>query len=120
MTHKVDFSIASSEAIESALGQQLDAIRLSRNLTQAELAEQAGISRSTFTRLVQDGKGISLDSFIRILQALQLHDHLQALLPDPGLRPLERLQQSSKQRQRARGTTKNSQPWSWNDDREEK
>jgi len=117
--HKTDFSVASSEAIESALGQQIEAIRLSRNLTQAQLADQAGISRSTFTRLVQDDKGISLDSFIRIMQALELRDHLQALLPDPGVSPLEELEKAGKKRQRARNKKNQpSLPWTWNDTQE--
>ena len=71
MEHKIDFSLVSSETIETALSRRIEDIRLSRNQTQAQPADQAGISRSTITRLVQDGKGISLDSFIRIMQALR-------------------------------------------------
>ncbi len=89
MTHKIDFSIASSAGIENALCKRIEDIRLQRNLTQQQLAEMAGISRSTMTRLAQNDRGISFDSFIRILQALQLDDHLDALLPDPGISPLE-------------------------------
>ena len=47
MTHKIDFSTASSEAIIEALGKRLDEIRLSRNIAQADLAQEAGVSRST-------------------------------------------------------------------------
>ncbi|MBX2886960.1 MAG: helix-turn-helix transcriptional regulator [Granulosicoccus sp.] len=113
--HKIDFSLVSSEGVETALSQRLEAIRLSLNMTQAELASKAGISRSTLTRLVQDDKGISLDSFIRIMQALGLHDHLQALLPDPGISPLEQLEQKRQERKRARGKKEASKPWTWND-----
>ena len=115
MTHKVEFALASSEDVEAALGRRIDAIRLSRNLTQAQLAEKAGVSRSTLTRLAQDGKGISLDSFIRILQALQLHDHLQALLPDPAMSPLMQLETKGQVRRRARAKKKNTDAWTWND-----
>lgn len=119
MTHKIDFSIASSAAVENALGQKIEKIRLSRNLTQAQLANQAGISRSTFTRFVQDDKGISLDSFIRIMQALQLHDHLQALLPDPGISPLQQLENDGKERQRARRKKPTSKQWTWGDEEQQ-
>lgn len=115
MTHNIDFSLASSEAIEDALSQQIEDIRLSRNLTQARLAEQAGVSRSTFTRLGQEGKGVSLNSFIRIMQALQLNSHLEALLPDPGISPLERLKLEGKGRRRARRKKKTTQEWTWDD-----
>ena len=111
----IDFSLVSSEDIENALGQQLEAIRLSRNITQNHLAKDAGVSRSTVTRLAQDGKGISLDSFIRILKALQLQDHLQALLPDPGVSPLQRLALKGHDRQRARPKKLKNDGWIWDD-----
>ncbi|MFN3314141.1 MAG: helix-turn-helix transcriptional regulator [Hyphomonas sp.] len=85
MAHKVDFSTASSEAIIEALCKRLDEIRLSRNLSQAGLAAEAGVSRRTMTRLAA-GQSISLDSFLRIMQALHLADHLATLLPGPAER----------------------------------
>ena len=90
MMHKVDFSSASSEAIIEALGKRLEEIRLSRNIPQATLAREAGVSRSTLTRLA-DGQPVSLDSFVRIMQALALGDHLASLLPDPAIRPVDRV-----------------------------
>lgn len=116
MAHKVDFSLTSSENIETVLSRQLERIRLSRNLTQSQLARQAGVSRSTIARMAQNGKGISFDSFIRIMQALQLQSHLETLLPESGISPLERLEMAGKDRQRARGKIKNTEPWTWNDD----
>ncbi len=113
MTRNIDFSTATSESIEHALGKQLEAIRLSRNITQSQLAKHAGVSRSTITRLAQEGKGISLDSFIRILQALRLHGHLQSLLPDPATSPLERMKFEGKRRQRARESKTSHGDWAW-------
>ena len=123
--HKIEFSLASSETIEDALSERIEAIRLSRNITQSRLAKAAGVSRSTITRLAQTGKGISLDSFIRILKALDLESQLELLLPLPAESPLERLQKPSKARQRARlkGSKKsatksssgNESLWTWED-----
>lgn len=101
MTHNVDFSVASSEAIIEALCRRLEEIRLSRNVSQAGLAEEAGVSRSTMTRIA-DGKPISLDSFVRVMQALRLTSHLAALLPDPSVRPVDRVRFGGSQRRRAR------------------
>jgi putative transcriptional regulator len=117
MNTKVDFSIASSSVIAAALGKRLEAIRLSQNIPQAELAKQAGVSRSTMTRIA-DGKSISLDSFIRVIKALGLADHLAALLPDPSVRPVEMAANQGQHRRRASGKRKSNEAWSWDDEGE--
>ena len=89
-----------SDAIATTLCKRLEEIRLGKNISQAELARQAGVSRSTMTRIA-DGRSVSLDSFIRVMQALGLADHLAALLPDPEVRPVERARQEGKQRRRS-------------------
>lgn len=114
MAYKIDFSTASSEAIIEALCKQLDEIRLSRNISQAVLAAEAGVSRRTMSRLA-DGQSISLDSFIRIVQALHLTDHLAALLPDPSIRPVDRVRLDGAERQRARGKRAAQGSWTWAD-----
>lgn len=113
MGRYMDFSTSNSDAIASALCKRLDAIRLSKNISQTALAEQAGVSRSTLTRMA-DGQSISLDSFVRIAQALGLADHLAAMLPDPDVRPVELASHAGKHRQRASGKRKASeQSWQW-------
>lgn len=114
MTYKIDFSTGSSTAIIAALGERLEAIRLSRNIAQADLAREAGVSRSTMTRLA-DGQPVSLDSFVRVMQALQLSDHLAALLPDPTVRPVDRVRLSGSERQRASGKRASTTEWQWGD-----
>jgi transcriptional regulator with XRE-family HTH domain len=117
MSINTDFSIAPSGAIAAALCKRLEAIRLSQNVSQAELAKQAGVSRSTMTRIA-DGKSISLDSFIRVIKALGLSDNLAALLPDPRIRPVEMIAHEGQHRRRASSKQKPSKPWSWNDEDE--
>ena len=115
MTQMEDFSASSSEAITAALGQRLDEIRLARNINQADLARAAGVSRSTLTRIAE-GRGVSLDSFVRVVKALGLVDHLATLLPDPGVRPVELAANRGKPRRRARGKQKPATPWTWGED----
>ncbi|TVR93887.1 MAG: XRE family transcriptional regulator, partial [Wenzhouxiangellaceae bacterium] len=105
---------ASSEAIIDALGRRLDEIRLSRNISQVQLAEEAGVSRSTLTRLA-DGQPVSLDSFVRVMQALRLADHLAAMLPDPAIRPVDRVRLQGSERQRASGKRQDTAEWAWGD-----
>jgi len=115
MNRKLDFTTSSSAAIAAALCRRLEEIRLSKNISQVELAKQAGVSRSTMTRIA-DGQSISLDSFIRVVKALGLADHLSALLPDPEVRPVELVSHEGQHRRRASGKRKVSEPWSWDDD----
>jgi len=112
MTHNIDFSIASSDAIINALFERVEKIRLSLNISQAALAKQAGVSRSTVTRLAR-GQNISVDSFVRILQALDLTDHLAALLPNPDVRPVERIRLGGTDRRRASSKRKPIGNWIW-------
>ncbi len=115
----MNFSTESSTAIAAVLCTRLEEIRLSRNISQAELAKQAGVSRSTMTRIA-DGRSVSLDSFIRVVKALGLADHLAALLPDPDVRPVELAARDGVQRQRASGKRKPPASWSWGDEGDER
>ena len=114
----MDFLTSSSTAIASTLCKRLEEIRLSKNISQAQLAKQAGVSRSTMTRIA-DGKSISLDSFVRVIKALGLADHVSALLPDPTVRPVELVKHKGQHRQRASGKRKQAEPWSWGDEGDE-
>jgi putative transcriptional regulator len=120
MAHNLDFATAPSQAIMALLGRRIDDIRLSRNISQDALAKSAGVSRRTVTRLT-DGQAVSLDTFVRIMQALKLTDHLAALLPDPSVRPVDRVRLSGEERQRARASSKTAAaPWRWGDEKQTK
>jgi transcriptional regulator with XRE-family HTH domain len=121
MTYKIDFSIATSEQIERALSERLTKIRLTRNITQAQLARESGVSINTIRRF-ENGLDISLDTFIRILIALKVQENFQILLPDPSIRPIERVQFGGTERKRAR-TRKRHDPdatWVWGDELEKR
>ena len=81
------------------LGTAFEALRLSRNIRQEDLAEQAGIARSTLARLEQEGAA-TLDTTLRVLEALGLEDRLDLLLPEIKESPLDL---KSGKRQRATG-----------------
>jgi len=116
MSYNIDFSLATSDQIEAALCMRLESIRLSRNTTQAQLAKEAGISPRTIGRL-EKGQGVSVDTFIRVMKALGIHHSLEALLPDPTVRPIERVGFGTGERKRARPTPSNQErpKWSWGD-----
>jgi len=120
MSYKIDFSIATSGQMETALCKRLENIRLSRNMTQVQLAQEAGVSPRTIGRM-EKGQGVSLDTFIRVLMALGIQHNLAALLPDPRVRPVERIDINGVERKRARpGKAKSErQSWSWGDGQDE-
>lgn len=108
-------------AILAQLGERLAHARLDRNLTQAELAHEAGVSRSTVRRL-EAGASTQLTHLIRVLRALDLVERLDLALPAPEPRPLEELgaqprrQRASGQRGR-RDDPENPDGWTWDEDR---
>ena len=116
MAYKIDFSVTTSNQIEAALCKRLESIRLSRNMTQVQLAEEAGISPRTIGRL-EKGQGVSMDTFIRIMMALRIQQSLEALLPDPAVRPIERAGIGAGERKRARPIQYSAErpTWSWGD-----
>ena len=116
MSYNIDLSVATSDQIEAALCRRLESIRLSRNITQAQLAEEAGVSPRTIGRL-EKGEGVSLGTFIRVMTALGIQHNLEALLPDPAVRPIERVGIGAGERKRARpAPSSHERPvWSWGD-----
>jgi transcriptional regulator with XRE-family HTH domain len=71
-------------AVCAQLGRRLRALRLVRNLGQAELAARAGCSLSAVRRLEAQGQG-SLELVVRVAQALQAADGLGTLFELPAL-----------------------------------
>ena len=113
-------SVETVSHLEAQLGDRLSKIRLSRNLTRDQLAKDAGTSQRTLARL-EAGDSVSLDAFIRVLLALKLESNLLGLLPDPTIRPIERVRMKGHERQRARpsrSSTKPASQWAWGDDEE--
>lgn len=91
--------------------------RLERNLTQAELAKEAGVSKRTLIRL-EGGESTQLTNLIRILRALDLLGNLNAFIPPPVSSPIQRLHTEGKRRKRA--SRKPDAPgtpeeWKWGD-----
>ena len=117
MASNIDLSIATSNQIEIELCKRLEKIRLSKNITQLQLAKEAGVSTRTIGRL-EKGQGISVDTFIRVLIALGIQQNLEILLPDPSVRPIERISVSGSERKRARPAQieKGHSAWSWGDE----
>jgi len=117
MTYKIDFGVANSQQIEKEICHRVEKIRLSRNISQEQLALKAGVSLRTIGRL-EKGQGVSLDTFIRVLIALGIQQNIETLLPDPSIRPIERIKSKGHERKRARPQSPNTikTKWNWGND----
>ena len=114
-------SVAGSvETIRRDLGARLAKVRLSRNLTQARLAQEAGASLPSIKRL-EAGRNSSLDTLLRVLKALNLGDRILDMLPHPDVRPVERIQHEGRERRRARTQAEapKASDWAWGEEDEQ-
>jgi len=113
---------ATDETILSELGARLAQVRLERNLTQAQLAAQAGVSKRTVERLESGAVATQLSGFIRVCRALNLVERFDLLIPETASSPIAQLKLQGRKRRRAsaaKAMTKAvkdpSAKWTWND-----
>jgi transcriptional regulator with XRE-family HTH domain len=83
------------------LAEDVVAWRKLRGLTQAQLADRAGIGRATLARFEQGDGGISLESLLRVLRALGVLENLTRAL-DPYESDVGRLRSEEELPQRIR------------------
>ena len=107
------------DAIVQELGQRLARLRLDQNLTQAQLAHEAGVGVRTVQRLEAGTVAPQLTMFIRICRALGIVDHFNLLVPEPIPSPMQQLKMRGKLRRRASGKSaavaEDPGPWKWAD-----
>ncbi len=77
------------DAILGEVGARIARHRLDLQLTQAELAEQAGIGKRTVER-IEAGASAQMSSIIRIFRVLELLPNLDHMLPTAEPKPLLR------------------------------
>jgi transcriptional regulator with XRE-family HTH domain len=106
------------DALLHELGSRVARARLERNLTQAQLAEQAGVAKRTIERLESGGVGTQLSGFVRVCRVLGLVERFDLLLAEPVPSPIAQLKLQGRRRRRASPARKNSTPgpWKWGDE----
>ena len=110
--------LLSDDTILAELGERIAQCRLEHQLTQAMLAEQAGIAKRTLER-IEAGASAQMSSMIRVFRVLDLLPNLDRMIPVTGPRPMDLLKRTGKVRQRASTPGRleePGEPWSWDDD----
>lgn len=87
--------------IVAEIGKRLRLLRVGSNLTQQQLADRTGLSRSTI-RDIEQGKPVNLLSLLPVLRALNLLDSLDTCIPGFASTPV--LANEHRHRQRVRPT----------------
>lgn len=98
-------NLLSDDAVMAEAGRRLLAARLNHNITQAQLADAAGISKSTIERL-ENGGSVQLVNLIRCMRALGILENFERFLPEPPVNPIDQLRERRAGRQRVRGVGK--------------
>ena len=114
---QIDKNLIDDVVIEE-LGKRLQERRFVENLSQAELAENSGVSKRTVER-IESGKSIQLSNLIRILRALDLLSSLDVAIPESVERPMDLMKLRGKSRQRvsrAKKLHKSKSEWQWGDE----
>ena len=110
--------LMTDDAILAELGSRIARYRIDQQITQADLAEQAGVSKRTVERF-EAGASVQFSTVIRILRVLDLLPGLDRMISEPTPRPMDLLKHKGKVRQRAsssRHSDKISKKWSWGDE----
>lgn len=108
----------SENRIMKEFGNRVAKYRIALQKTQEELAEEAGVSRGTITRM-EKGESIQFDNLIKIMKVLNICANLDMLVPNMNEDPADLLK-LGKQRQRAtakRYRNKIAHNWTWGEDR---
>jgi transcriptional regulator with XRE-family HTH domain len=113
-------NLLADETILTEIGARIALRRLERQLTQAQLAEQAGVAKRTVER-IEAGASAQMSSLIRLFRVLELLPGLDLLLPQNQPSPMALLKNKGKMRQRASGSRQTEgveepKPWSWADE----
>ena len=106
----------SDDTLLQEIGRRIADARLARNMTQAELAERAGMGVRTVQRLELGAAATHLSGFLRVCRVLGFLERLDALIPAEQVSPIALLKLKRSARQRASRVREGSEPkasWTW-------
>lgn len=106
------------------IGSRLIQLRLSRDLTQQQVADEAGIGLRTLQRMEAGEVATRLSGFLGVCRVLGLAGRFEMLLPEIPVSPMDQLKLHGKKRERASGKKKTvtgslrEEPsdWKWGDE----
>lgn len=98
----------SNKAIINAIGSYIKHQRLAQNKTQAKVAEEAGLNRSTLSQ-IEKGESSSILSLIQVLRTLNLLHLLNQFKIENEVSPIELAKLEKQKRLRAKSSKDDQQ-----------
>lgn len=95
---KID-ELSPETAILSELGKRLARVRKQQGFTQDQLASMAGIGVATLRR-IEGGQDGHMESWIKVLKALNMSQSIDALLPENFSSPMADVLDTNRRRHR--------------------
>ncbi len=77
--------LPSQRRLLQTVGEQIRYARLRRDLTTVQIAERAGIGRTTLVKIEKGNEGVALGQYFRVLIALGLGNDITLLAKDDEL-----------------------------------
>ena len=105
----MNWNAMSDKALCETIGAYIRHNRLSQNRTQDEVAEKAGLSRSTLS-LLEKGKTVTINTLIQTLRVLDLLHVLDNFQIKSQISPLELAKLEQNKRRRARNKKSDKKP----------
>lgn len=103
MVNKDIYSM-SNHSVAKEIGRRIDQLRLERDITQQQIADELGITVKTYRNAIGGkGKFETIIGILRIMDSLELVD---AFVPEVSFSPMSLLKMQGKQRRRASNTSK--------------
>ena len=97
---------ASDRVILKLIGSRLADLRLSKDLTQEQVALEAGIGVRTLQRMEAGEVASRLSGFVGVCRVLGITGRFAMLLPELPVSPMDQLKLQGKKRERASGTNR--------------
>lgn len=111
MTDKAnnDWYAMSDDTIIKSIGAFIKHHRIEQNRTQKDVANDAGINRTTLS-LLENGDVVNISTLIQVLRALDLLNIMDVFTTENQISPLELAKLEEKRRKRASNKRKNKKP----------
>lgn len=94
------WALMSDKSLMEMIGNFIKTHRLNQNMSQEQVSDAAGISRSTLS-LLERGEKVKLDSLIQVLRMLDLLYIMEVFKVEDQISPLEYARLKKKQRKHA-------------------
>lgn len=104
-----DWVAMSDDAIIRSIGAFIKHQRIEQNRTQQDVADDAGINRSTLS-LLENGEVVNISTLVQVLRALDLLNVMDVFKIEDQISPLELAKLEEQKRKRASNKRKNKKP----------